>query len=295
MDDRHGNVIDGTVRARHWRGSKSKTHPTADETGARSDAPKSFAGSLLVPAEMLTAAQPEERFGRAEQSRTSPISASADVGETGAVPAATGGHQNPFLVADAAQATPRVRPARWLHASFVARVAGLVRIRRTVSFAAAVVVIAAGVLVIDSVLGGSPAKPRRSPVVVTASTSSWETAVAAKARMLARAARADQISERPAAGDLGQARRRRDVMRHRAANRRSAVGASATPPSEATVEAPGSSSSAGSITSASYSVPPSTNHGFVGGAATSTGPAQPAGPAGTAAGTVGSNCNPKCS
>jgi hypothetical protein len=54
MDDKPGNVIDGTARARQWRRSRSKAR--ADENGSadiRSDAPKSFASSLLVPADMV--------------------------------------------------------------------------------------------------------------------------------------------------------------------------------------------------------------------------------------------------
>ena len=54
MDDKPRNVIDGTARARQWRRSRSEAR--ADEDGStdiRSDAPKSFASSLLVPADMV--------------------------------------------------------------------------------------------------------------------------------------------------------------------------------------------------------------------------------------------------
>ena len=54
MDDKSGNVIDGTARARQWRRSRSKAR--SEENGGtdiRSDAPKSFASSLLVPADMV--------------------------------------------------------------------------------------------------------------------------------------------------------------------------------------------------------------------------------------------------
>jgi hypothetical protein len=54
MEDQQGNVIDGTARARQWRGSKPKGRPAPESAETRSDAPKSFAGSLLVPAEMLS-------------------------------------------------------------------------------------------------------------------------------------------------------------------------------------------------------------------------------------------------
>jgi hypothetical protein len=190
-----------------------------------------------------------------------------------------------------------VRSARRLLASLPARVVGRMRVRRTVSFVGAVVVMAVAVIGVASVLVGSAVKPRRPPAVVTASTSSWASAAAAKAHMLALAARADQIREHVAVRDRGQVRRGRDGTRHRvvATTRRSAVEAGASPPSTVTVDAPGSSSSAGAITSASYSPPPSANQDSVGGAAGSSGSAQPTGPTGTAAGTVGSNCNPKCS
>ena len=52
MEDQSGKLIDGTARARHWRGARPRS---ADEDGVetRSEAPKSIASSLLVPAEML--------------------------------------------------------------------------------------------------------------------------------------------------------------------------------------------------------------------------------------------------
>src|SRR5689334_1002256 len=54
MDDQNGHVIDGTARARQWRRSRSEAHAGDEaEGGPRSDAPKSIAGSLLVPAGML--------------------------------------------------------------------------------------------------------------------------------------------------------------------------------------------------------------------------------------------------
>ena len=73
MDDQQGHVIDGTARARQWRRSKAKARPAPDATETRSDAPKSFAGSLLVPAEMLCAASPpDERSTEDEQSSRGP-------------------------------------------------------------------------------------------------------------------------------------------------------------------------------------------------------------------------------
>ncbi len=70
MDDQQGNVIDGTARARQWRRSKPKTGSAPEAPEARSDAPKSFAGSLLVPADMLPPAfPPDEHLNGNEQGR----------------------------------------------------------------------------------------------------------------------------------------------------------------------------------------------------------------------------------
>jgi hypothetical protein len=73
MDDQHGNVIDGTERARQWRRSRPKSRATDDPTETRADAPKSIAGSLLVPAEMLSSAVSvaEQVNGEGHGSRTS--------------------------------------------------------------------------------------------------------------------------------------------------------------------------------------------------------------------------------
>jgi hypothetical protein len=75
MDDQQENVIDELARARQWRRSRSKpAHPTSEAAEARSDAPKSIADSLLVPAKMLTRAASvgdqltdEQRSGAAAQ------------------------------------------------------------------------------------------------------------------------------------------------------------------------------------------------------------------------------------
>ena len=116
MDDQQGNVIDGTARARQWRLARSKTHPATDEAEARSDAPKSIAGSLLVPADMLPAAFPgDDHPNGDEQSRTT-----GRPPRPGAVTADKASdedtlHQNPFLVPETAGATdagPGTLPAR---------------------------------------------------------------------------------------------------------------------------------------------------------------------------------------
>ena len=86
MDDQQGHVIDGTARARQWRRSKPKTGSAPDAPETRSDAPKSFAGSLLVPADMLPAAfAPDERLNENQQGRATapPPRASADASDAG--------------------------------------------------------------------------------------------------------------------------------------------------------------------------------------------------------------------
>ena len=65
MDDQQENVIDGTSRARQWRRATSTTRSATDDAAARSDAPKSIAGSLLVPAEMLPPAFPPDENSNA--------------------------------------------------------------------------------------------------------------------------------------------------------------------------------------------------------------------------------------
>jgi hypothetical protein len=84
MEDQSGKLIDGTARARHWRGARPRS---ADEDGieTRSEAPKSIASSLLVPAEMLDPVVPPR----------SPADGLVSV--TSEAP----GHVNPFLAPEA--------------------------------------------------------------------------------------------------------------------------------------------------------------------------------------------------
>jgi hypothetical protein len=114
MDDHNGQVIDGTARAHQWRRSRSQAaRKDEDDQAARSDAPKSIAGSLLVPADMLGQTGPLEhpddcgaRQEDTEPSRSAPIAQR----RTGAASADPVVHQNPFLVSDAAAAdAPRQR------------------------------------------------------------------------------------------------------------------------------------------------------------------------------------------
>jgi hypothetical protein len=105
MDNEQGKVIDGTARARHWRRSRAK--PSADGAGseAHSDAPKSIASSLLVPAEMFDGAvapTSDRASGSGEPSHDlnggEPVSVDRGVDETR--------HQNLFLSPDAVVPDP---------------------------------------------------------------------------------------------------------------------------------------------------------------------------------------------
>ena len=102
MDDKPGNVIDGTARARQWRRSRSKAR--ADEDGSaeiRSDAPKSFASSLLVPADMVhgvlgPAAEQEDALGDALDGEHD------ETDDARAANATPPERRNPFLAPEAA-------------------------------------------------------------------------------------------------------------------------------------------------------------------------------------------------
>ena len=108
MDDQHGHVIDGTARARQWRRARSAT-PAADEAESRprSDAPKNIAGSLLVPAEMLSRASAVDEPAKGHATTRTPAtgaSASTSVDERM--------HRNPFLAPDAECAESRSKSSR---------------------------------------------------------------------------------------------------------------------------------------------------------------------------------------
>jgi hypothetical protein len=98
MEDQQGNVIDGTARARQWRGSKPKGRPAPDDIEARSDAPKSIAGSLLVPAEMLTSTYTGEHSSVNGQGPQVAAPSRPDASASGPPPTRDVAHQNPFLV-----------------------------------------------------------------------------------------------------------------------------------------------------------------------------------------------------
>jgi hypothetical protein len=102
MDDQRGNVIDGTERARQWRRSRPKTGPTAESTEARSDAPKSLAGSLLVPAEMLPGTSTPKPGPDPTGHHSAALADSALTRAEQPGPAENGAYHNPFLGPEAA-------------------------------------------------------------------------------------------------------------------------------------------------------------------------------------------------
>ena len=108
MDDQQGNVIDGTERARQWRRSRSKAAPENPGDGqGRSDAPKSIAASLLVPADML-----EATLVVADEASVAAKAPSRDEEGEGPArpPANTEQRVNPFLLPDAAAPSAQAPP-----------------------------------------------------------------------------------------------------------------------------------------------------------------------------------------
>ena len=110
MDDQQENVFDVTARARQRRRSRPPAPSGKEAEGPRSDAPKSIAGSLLVPAEMLAGSLP------AGQAAAENGQAALPRGTTAAVDGMSAGeraHQNPFLGPQAERAAPASKPDRW--------------------------------------------------------------------------------------------------------------------------------------------------------------------------------------
>ena len=104
MDEEQSKVIDGTARARQWRGSRKKPRADGEATESRSDAPRTIASSLLVPAEMLPGGAPplDADTSRVDATQprgevTEPAAGVSDDTESG-----NEKHPNPFLAAEAA-------------------------------------------------------------------------------------------------------------------------------------------------------------------------------------------------
>ena len=105
MDDQQGNVIDGTARAHQWRLARSQERAASDEAEARFDAPKSIAGSLLVPADMLTMGSPVDDANGRKESGVTDLPASREVAVDGASRDGAA-RENPFLAPQAGREVP---------------------------------------------------------------------------------------------------------------------------------------------------------------------------------------------
>jgi hypothetical protein len=110
MDDQNGHVIDGTARARQWRRSRSEA-PAGDEADGRprSDAPKNIAGSLLVPAEMLSRAPVVDKPANGHAATRTSGAVANDSTSTSVDERI---HRNPFLARDAECAESRSKSSR---------------------------------------------------------------------------------------------------------------------------------------------------------------------------------------
>ena len=113
MDDQSGKVIDGTARARHWRRSRTETRAEDRETEVRSDAPKGFAASLLVPADMLDGVPADIADVSTAATVLGPARHELRRMAAGAedASAAAPEHRNPFLMPEAEAAVMRA-PAK---------------------------------------------------------------------------------------------------------------------------------------------------------------------------------------
>ena len=112
MDDQSGKVIDGTARARHWRRSRTETRGEDRETEVRSDAPKGFAASLLVPANMLDGVPPDIADVSTAATGSAQHGTSEEDGHRAEdASAAAPDHRNPFLMPEAEAAVIRA-PAK---------------------------------------------------------------------------------------------------------------------------------------------------------------------------------------
>jgi hypothetical protein len=323
MDDLQGNVIDGTARARQWRLARSKARAESDGAEARSDAPKSIAGSLLVPADMLSMGVPGNDAGGGAENDATAVPTSPDVAVT-RVPQNGTTHENPFLVPDAGRleedasvpARTRLRPIARLLTGTLAR--GLRRrdrhaherfsresawgrrrhLRWATAMIAGVATLGVGALVVIGIAAGTRhqvAKAHHAGLAATASGqgAAWDSAAKLKVATVTtreRQARARTTAHRAA---TRQRQGRHETRRHPSSSPRHRAPASSKDASVLGVQASGTStgSSDGSSVPTAETARAVTTAPVS--AATTSTPLAP-GPSGPG-GTVGSNCNPKCS
>jgi hypothetical protein len=322
MDDQQGNVIDGTARARQWRLVRSKTPSASDRGEARSDAPKSIAGSLLVPADMLPSVVPDDQADGdavcAVPSLSPPCQVASNPPPTRGAP-----DQNPFLVPEAAStenAKIAARTRLWrVVGSFTGTpprfglrrhhrhdrqrlTRGWARARRrqlrwAASAVAGTALLATGAaVVLEGVAwtGHPVTTAHQGGAIATASgpETALDSAAEQKAATLTRRDR--QASERTATRRAAkrQRQRRHGTRRHppSARSQPAAAGGDGASP----VGAEATATSTGSSTRSSASTAETTRPVTIAPASTTTPAPLPPGPSGPG-GTVGSNCNPKCS
>ena len=294
MDEKQGKVIDGTARARHWRRSRSGPPAGADGDSPHSEAPKSIAASLLVPADMLDGSSPTG----AEADRKGPVGA-AVVAErrdasADAAAFATTSHDNLFLSPDAVVApesnrSTRARTAvlRAIHA-MVARLRTVFEIRpprpsltvqgpRRIAFAvgvAALLALAAGIVIDRAATSSSVSRPNTHPGNVAELDRLKATVLSAVRRF--RAAVPAETRARPT-----RARTARKHTMHKPARTHPVVTRSATAPVAPSYTPPPTPTSATSSSGAS-SAPASSSSG---------GTASPSPPATHASSTSGGSPN----
>lgn len=291
MDEEQGKVIDGTARARHWRRSRSESPAAADGDSPRSEAPKSIASSLLVPADMLDGPPPRA----AEADRNGPAGA-AVVAErdarADAAAFATTSHDNLFLSPDAAVVAPasqrstRARTAalRAMHA-LVAGLRTVFEIRlprpsftvqrpRRIAFAvgaAALLALTAGIVIDRAATSSSVSRPNTHPGSVAELDRLKATVLSAVGRFLS-AVPAKSRATRPA-----RARTARKHTVHKPARTHTVVTRSATAPVAPSYTPPPTPTSATSSSGASS----------IGASPSSGGTASPSPPATHASSTSG--------
>jgi hypothetical protein len=320
MDDQQGNVIDGTARARQWRLVRSKTRSASDGAEVRSDAPKSIAGSLLVPAGMLSIGGTDD--DGAADSGVTEVAAASEVALEDAPPI-VGSHQNPFLVAEEPTSEGTKTPARTrispIHRLLPRRGARRMRLpdrqaharfarpptrerkrrlRRAAGIIAGVAVLGVAASVVIESGGGTGhavAKPRQPRLVVTASGQGAAQNAAARLKVAAVLRRERQATQRAGARHPAtrQRRSRHPTQRlpssspsHWAAPRSRGPSPLAV---QATAAATGSAQRSSAATAETVRAVTTTPASV--GTTSAPPPPGPSGPGGT----VGSNCNPKCS
>lgn len=300
MDDQQGNLIDGTARARQWRRSRPKPGAAQEGDAGYSDAPKSMAGSLLVPAELLALEVTDPGAARAVEAPKA----------AGAAPE----HVNPFLAPGHAgleeSARPRHRPM-----TMFARLAHTRQTRRLLA-------VGSGLLLVSlAAVAFALLEQRRPPShVARTDTRAGLNVNHLAPALLAKVASSNALgrnawevrgissparrSAKPRSARLEAARRRASRSNGRTPHTSSTPVSHGTAPIQAvsrqTVSVNHDSAASSSASAAQHAAPVQATPQQAPPQQTAQQPVhyqpppQPAGPAGLGS-QVGSNCNPKCS